>query len=142
MISVDLAEQCAELERQIEGPFLPSLALTLPIIPCFRCAELENLTLILCSDGIWDLWEYEDVFQGIASPPTADGQSIDAAKAFFDKSVDRGAEMFEDTADNMTGIVVYLNPKGVPQSAARPLTETPAKSGSRAGGIDPSLFSV
>ena len=25
----------------------------------------------------------------------------------------RGTEMFEDTADNMTGIVVYLNPAGV-----------------------------
>ena len=68
-----------------------------------QCAELENLTLILASDGIWDLWEYEDVFQAISAPPTAAGQSTDRAKAFFEKSVTRGAEMFEDTADNMTG---------------------------------------
>lgn len=34
------------------------------------------------------------------------------AEAFFRRSVSRGAEMFGDTADNMTGIVVYLNTKG------------------------------
>lgn len=33
-------------------------------------AKLANLTLILASDGIWDLWEYEDVFQGIVCPAT------------------------------------------------------------------------
>ena len=29
-------------------------------------AKLEHLTLILASDGVWDLWEYEDVFQSIS----------------------------------------------------------------------------
>lgn len=29
-------------------------------------AELQHLTLILASDGVWDLWEYEDVFQSIS----------------------------------------------------------------------------
>ena len=26
-------------------------------------ADLANLTLVLCSDGVWDLWESEEVFQ-------------------------------------------------------------------------------
>ena len=78
-----------------------------------QCAELDHLTLIMCSDGIWDLWEYDEVFQAILSPPERNVQSIEAARLFFDKSVTQGAELFEDTADNMTGIVIYLNPEGV-----------------------------
>ena len=58
------------------------------------------------------MWEYDDVFQSIVSPPAGFKQSMDVAKAFFKRSVDRGSEMFDDTADNMTGIVVYLNAKG------------------------------
>ena len=37
--------------------------------------------------------------------------------------------MFEDTADNMTGIVVYLNPKGTKTLERSPdKPKTPAKS--------------
>ena len=77
--------------------------------------KLTNLTLILASDGIWDLYENSEVFEAIVSKPTvlSNGkrkQSISNAKAFFDKSVEKGAEIFGSSADNMTGIVVYLNP--------------------------------
>ena len=110
-------------------------------------AKLEHLTLILASDGIWDLWEYEDVFQSISSPPDARGQPTEKAMAFFQRSVKRGAEMFDDTADNMTGMVVYLNSRGTN------LVETPirrAMGGGKADGaakkaeedMDPSRFSV
>lgn len=95
-----------------------------------QCAELEHLTLILCSDGIWDLWEYEDVFQAISSPPKAGLQSTELAKKFFEGSITRGGEMFEDTADNMTGLVVYLNPKGIkkaPEKAPPPSRATPTR---------------
>ena len=64
--------------------------------------KLDHLTLVLASDGIWDLWEYEDVFQSISDPPEAAGQSTARAMGFFSRSVTRGAEMFDDTADNMT----------------------------------------
>ena len=91
------------------------------------------------SDGIWDLWEYEDVFQGISSPPDPKiGQSTDKAMAFFSKSVTQGAEMFEDTADNMTGMVVYLNPKGTKEApsvggakSGKPATPKPSEDSSR-----------
>ena len=82
--------------------------------------KLEHLTLILASDGIWDLYEYEDVFQGIASPPTAAGQNLESALTFFQKSVKVGEDMFDNTADNMTGIVVYFNPKGTKVIEAKP----------------------
>ena len=73
---------------------------------------LEHLTLVLCSDGIWDLYEDQDVFDAITCPPDALGQTTATARSFFDASVKRGAEIFGSSADNMTGIVVYLNPAG------------------------------
>ena len=94
-------------------PTLTDLAQTHPdlLAECvggaLSVADLANLTLILCSDGVWDLWEYEDVFQSIVSPPDAAGkQTTRAAEEFFKRSVARGTEMFESTADNMTGVVV------------------------------------
>lgn len=74
-------------------------------------AELTNLTLVVCSDGVWDLWEYDEVFQGVVAPPKPGGkQGTQVALDFLSKtSVARGAEMFDSTADNMTGVVVYLS---------------------------------
>lgn len=112
--------------------------------------KLEHLTLILASDGVWDLWEYEDVFQSIIHPPVDATQGTDVAMSFFTRCVSRGAEMFEDTADNMTGMVVYLNPKGTKMlegsadakggAAKGGGYKTP--SGKRGGDDDPSRFSV
>lgn len=76
-------------------------------------AELSHLTLILASDGIWDLWEYEDVFKSVAYPPEGgEQQSLDAAQTFFARSVSRGEQMFDEKADNMTAVVVYFRPDG------------------------------
>ena len=75
-------------------------------------SKLEHVTFILCSDGIWDLYEDQDVFDAITCPPDALGQTTATARSFFDASVKRGAEIFGSSADNMTGIVVYLNPAG------------------------------
>jgi len=102
-------------------------------------SKLDHLTLILASDGVWDLWEYEDVFQSISCPPAPKGQELEVAHTFFQKSVERGAEMFDDTADNMTGIVVYLNPKGTKAIERNPSTPTPSAKGRRE---DASKFSV
>jgi serine/threonine protein phosphatase PrpC len=73
---------------------------------------LDHLTLILASDGVWDLYEKHDVFRQIVCPPTAAGQPSAAAHDFFAASVELGAEIFGSSSDNMTGIVVYLNPPG------------------------------
>ena len=94
--------------------------------------KLTNLTLILASDGIWDLYENSEVFDAIVSKPTvlSNGkrkQSISNAKAFFDKSVEKGAEIFGSSADNMTGIVVYLNPIGTEEEGKAPPPITPPK---------------
>ena len=75
----------------------------------------------------------------ITSPPTSGSQDTSTAVAFFDKSVKRGAEMFEDTADNMTGMVVYFNPKGTKTVEA---PKTAKKSPAPPRDDDPSRFSV
>ena len=43
-------------------------------------ADLDHLTLVLCSDGVWDLWEYEEVFQGIVQAPEGGKQRTDTAQ--------------------------------------------------------------
>ena len=104
------------------------------------------------SQGVWDLWEYEDVFQSIIHPPVDAMQGTDVAMSFFTRCVQRGAEMFEDTADNMTGMVVYLNPKGTKMLEASAGAKggapkdggykTPSAKSGKGGGDDPSRFSV
>lgn len=117
-------------------------------------ADLANLTLVVCSDGVWDLWQYEEVFevllplhyvlywtnptnlaqtiatflvevpptliirllacwcmpclpsrvQGVAQRYAPNGKpDIRVASNFFERSVERGIEMFDETSDNMTG---------------------------------------
>ena len=70
--------------------------------------ELHDVTLILASDGVWDLWEYDEAFDAIMRAPGAPDDADGAARTFFRDSLARGVETFEDTADNMTAIVVYL----------------------------------
>jgi serine/threonine protein phosphatase PrpC len=83
-----------------------------------RRATLRHLTLILASDGIWDLYENEDVFRQIVQPPIARSQSTSAARAFLEHTCrERGADLFGSGADNMTAIVVYLNPAGTATAA-------------------------
>ena len=172
----------------------PSSPLPLPLLQTFGvtwkpdvqqieladvASKLEHVTFILCSDGIWDLWEYatvphaaltqpsrsprphaapgltqpsrsprphaapgltqpsrraaalrryEDVFQSIVAPPAGGKQSTDVAKAFFNRSVTRGTEIFDDTADNMTGMVVYLNPRGTKLEGGTTVTQQKPKS--------------
>ena len=51
---------------------------------------------------------YDEAFDSIMRPPGAADDHDAAARAFFRDSLARGVETFEDTADNMTAIVVYL----------------------------------
>ena len=100
---IDLAAKMVELERA-----LPRAS------P--RAADTE-IAIILASDGIWDLWETEDVFRMIGSAPAQ-------AATFFEASVERGSELFGSSADNMTGITVYL--KKARATASEPAAPTVA----------------
>ena len=76
------------------------------------CSSDLNLTMIIASDGLWDLYEPDEVFEAIVDPPADDGapQRTDRAAAFFEQSLDKGDEIFEEHTDNITHVVVYLNP--------------------------------
>ena len=92
-------------------------------------AELCDLTLILASDGIWDLWLFEEAFDAIMRPAgpgpsrTQPGEEVDT---FFQESLKRGVDTFGDDADNMTGIVVYFSDSSGGGSTAKPAPTTPS----------------
>jgi serine/threonine protein phosphatase PrpC len=108
--------QRARYRRPIdrEASLCPSRARPAPTLsPVQEVGEdLHNLTLVLASDGVWDLWEYGPAFDAIVQPEAPDGPLAAVAEArasaFFRHSLAKGAEIFGETADNMTGIVVYL----------------------------------
>ena len=76
-----------------------------------ECTELEHLTLVMASDGLWDLYEIEEVFDGIVEP-RAEGQvqSTERANAFFERSLMQGDDIFGEHTDNITQVVIYFNP--------------------------------
>lgn len=86
-----------------------------------ECTELEHLTLAIASDGLWDLYETEEVFDGVVDPSAPDGvQSTRRAAAFFEHSLGQGDELFGEHTDNITLVVVYLNPAPPGQPGAKP----------------------
>ena len=99
-----------------------------------KAAELSALTLVLASDGVWDLWEGPEAFRMVARAPKGWGTKPNAsppttqAHAFFKACVAKGEECFGNLADNLTGIVVYLHPPGVGAAlgAAPPPAPAPA----------------
>ena len=73
--------------------------------------SLSSISLLIASDGIWDLWESEEAFAAIVQPRVAasSAQQLQSrANAFFEESLRRGHEMFGEAADNLTAIVVHL----------------------------------
>lgn len=85
-----------------------------------RAESLDGLTLILASDGIWDLWTNREVFPLILRPPEGAATSPAAVvQSFYELSLERGTEFFGSSADNMTGIVVYLSPAATSARTAR-----------------------
>ena len=97
-----------------------------------ECTELSHLTLIMASDGLWDLFETEEVFDGIvAPPPQGEPQSTETAAAFFERSLDAGDEIFGEHTDNITQATsrrAAFRARGSPlPSAAPPCQVSPTK---------------
>ena len=92
-----------------------------------ECTELSHLTLVVASDGLWDLYETEEVFDGLVDPTPEGGvQGTTRASAFFEDSLEQGDELFGEHTDNITQMVVYLNPAPPGHPAASPAPLTPA----------------
>ena len=67
--------------------------------------------LCVASDGVWDLWTFEEAMADLL-----DGSALPAAQParrklvmdFMENSRNKGYDAFGDSADNLTGIVVYI----------------------------------
>ncbi len=65
--------------------------------------------MLLCSDGVWDNWKYEDV-QSLISTKTLNNQrDIDGiGHEFFNETLYRGLKHFGNKRDDMTFIIFKL----------------------------------
>jgi len=81
--------------------------------PELRSISLSTVTaasaaVLLASDGVWDIWEYEEVATELLSRrgvPLAE-----RAAAFCEKTRATGNEWFGEAADNLTGVLFQLTP--------------------------------
>ena len=66
--------------------------------------------LLLASDGVWDLFEYDELARRVCGGDDADLQALGAAVC--EETRARGAEYFDEAADNLTGVLVALDRLG------------------------------
>jgi hypothetical protein len=68
--------------------------------------------VVLCSDGVWDNWKYEDISEFVtesrrSSNPSAQESTVELMQA----NLDRAKTNFGSSADNMTAILAYFTPR-------------------------------
>jgi serine/threonine protein phosphatase PrpC len=74
------------------------------------------LSVVICSDGVWDNWTYEDVTKFVMDPSCMNavasgsdgGRRVTAS--FMQRNGIYAKRNFGSQADNATGIVIYLSP--------------------------------
>jgi len=78
-------------------------------------SELEVGVIALCSDGVWDNWQYEDVVSFFMQSALVEGafqsdseSAANQLKEFMQQNHENAAQNFGNKADNATGIVCYL----------------------------------
>jgi len=82
------------------------------VMPLSRIAERKwrQPCLMLASDGVWDLWNYNEVVDELVSPENADpARMARRAAAFCEDTRSKGCQYFDEAADNLTGVLVNLD---------------------------------
>jgi serine/threonine protein phosphatase PrpC len=122
-----------------------------------RTSQCALPHLYLASDGVWDLWEYDEVSEQLVPAVAAKGgakggaakggaakagdakggdakggdagAAVEArAAALIEATRARGANFYDEAADNLTGVLVELRPPPVPPPVATPARlPSPAK---------------
>lgn len=74
------------------------------------------LSMVVCSDGIWDNWKFEEVAAFALTPARVSaaglaGSSEAATVELMAANLKRGQQNFGSSADNMTAIIMYLFPR-------------------------------
>jgi len=69
--------------------------------------------LLLASDGVWDIWDYDEVSDRLVAPAASRPQTRDQlehrANAFFECTRAKGCDYFGEAADNLTGVLIDLH---------------------------------
>jgi len=82
------------------------------VMPIARIAERNwrQPSLMLASDGVWDLWNYDEVVDELVSPENADPvRMAKRAADFCENTRSKGCQYFDEAADNLTGVLVHLD---------------------------------
>ena len=103
----------------------PPLAPSQPAVSCIDLfdltAQLSQVTLVLASDGLWDVWSYKDVLKYPlrATAPDARGEPPQSPlgvgvvgeqlKELISETRRESFEMFGESADNITAICVAFD---------------------------------
>ena len=84
---------------------------------------MEDNILLLCSDGVWDNWKYEDI-QSVMTSKTLDEQKdVDAiGNEFFNETLYRGLQNFGNKRDDMSFIIFKFQTN---HTQRRPLVRRP-----------------
>ena len=79
----------------------------LPDVATYERSD-DDLCVVLASDGLWDLWGYQECLEHVFAqpPPSSTAQVKAACKELIETTRVRGEEIFGESADNITTIVV------------------------------------
>ncbi|OQR81587.1 hypothetical protein THRCLA_11598 [Thraustotheca clavata] len=72
----------------------------------------KDVALALATDGVWDVWQYDEFAEFIMSSGKEEPSGIDAkarARHLMQENLRRAQELFGDQADNMTAVLCYLS---------------------------------
>mmetsp|Transcript_69798 Transcript_69798/g.115924 ORF Transcript_69798/g.115924 Transcript_69798/m.115924 type:complete len:698 (+) Transcript_69798:40-2133(+) len=72
--------------------------------------DAHKAVMCVSSDGVWDMWTFEEAMEELclAIPMNKQAQT-DHVDSFFDLSRRKGEEAFGDSADNLTGVVIFIS---------------------------------
>ena len=80
-----------------------------------RARQLVGPRLLLASDGVWDLWTFDEVagqLKELSTSASAGGSGAslrDFAQRLCEQTRSKGEEYFGEAADNLTGVLVDLS---------------------------------
>ena len=75
-----------------------------------RARGLSAPTLVIASDGLWDLWTFGEVASQLQEAQVG-GESLGAfAEALCERTRAKGDDYFGEAADNLTAVLVGLQP--------------------------------
>ena len=74
----------------------------------FAARGWQRPHMLLASDGVWDLWSFDEVASGLL-PKDETPIDADSVAAFCEATRARGDDYFGERADNLTGVLIDLS---------------------------------